>query len=42
VFWSWDERWVGRVVTVQSVDFRFEIWDFRLSLQMNLGTGTRI
>ena len=23
VLWSWDERWARRVVTVQSVDFRF-------------------
>jgi hypothetical protein len=32
VFWSWDEQWAGRVVTVLSVDLRFEIWDLRFEI----------
>ena len=32
VLWSRDERWARRVVTVLSVDFKFEIWDLRFKI----------
>jgi hypothetical protein len=40
VFWSWDERWAGRVVTVLSVDLRFEIWDLRFEIYSTDETGS--
>lgn len=40
VLWSWDERWARRVVTVLSVDFKFEIWDLRFKIYSTDESGS--